>query len=281
MGASLFSDKPGSLPTELQPLAPLQVAVTKATISSTSATINAKSDYEKMHEPSATAPSLPVHAARLSALLKALGNAENLVAESMKARQALLGGLEKILAENRATLEKEQLEAKELASRKSSTETKKREVEDSIMRGLSAENSPAGRENGSPGVDGAIRAPEGPEDDAPQFEELTPPPVEALTPIGSPMPEHDVNDILAAVSGSHQPTSGPEQTPVPGADLLSSLTMSRSRVASNTSLNGISSKKRKMSHGDDFAGFGDGDAMADLDDDVAELLRQGQESAAT
>lgn len=281
MGASLFSDKPGSLPSELQPLAPLQVALTKATLSSTSAVNTANTDYDKSNEPGAPTPSLPVHAARLSALLKALANAENLVAESIKARQALIEGLEKLLESNRANLAQEQSRVSELATRKSLTENKKREVEDCIMRGLSAENSPAARENGSPVTDGTIRASEGPEVEAPQVEALTPPPVEALTPVRSPLPDNDVNNILAAVSESHQPTPAPAQTVMPGADLLSSLTMARTRAASITPVGSSSAKRRKLSHGDEFVGFGEGDAMADLDDDVAELLRQGQEGAKT
>ncbi|KAL2007709.1 hypothetical protein VTN00DRAFT_7691 [Thermoascus crustaceus] len=271
LGGSLFSNSSGSIPPELQPLVPLQVALSRATMSSTSvATANA--EYDKMHGPSTPVPTPPVHAARLSQLLKSLANAESSVSEIIKSRQALIDGLEKLLDTNRSALAKEQSLIAQLSERKAETETKKREVEDGIMRGLSAENSPAAH-NGEPLGSGA-------EDiSRPQVEALTPPPVEALTPVGSP--KQEAQDMTAgqpfsteahgppadsfAFPQHDQPTTGT----LPGAD-LSGLLVPRSRPQSGSPANGVSMKKRKVTHGEDYAEF----ASGDLDADVAELLRQ-------
>lgn len=241
-----------------------------------------------MNDPATPIPTPPVHAARLSALLKSLANAESSVAESIKARQALIEGLEKLLDTNRSTLAKEQSQVSELSNRKGVTEVKKREVEDAIMRGLSAENSPAAHGNGSPEVtDRTTRASEDLDPERPEVEELTPPPPESLTSVGSLRPDTTKSadqtvepDIASAqIPIESQPTSSITPaipTPTPGADLLSSLSMPpRTRPPSGSPpTNGTSAKKRKMSHGEDFAEFTGGDAMADLDADVADLLRQ-------
>ena len=57
---------------------------------------------------------------------------------------------------------------------------------------------------------------------------------------------------------------------------MSSLTMAHSRPQSGSPpAKASSAKKRKVSHADeDYAEFAGGDVMADLDADVAELLRQ-------
>ena len=99
MGNSLFgSGSSGSgMPKELESLGPLQIAVSKASLAANASTQTADVEYEKLNEPNITLPSPPVHAARLSALMKALANAESSVAESIKARKALIEGLEKIV----------------------------------------------------------------------------------------------------------------------------------------------------------------------------------------
>jgi regulator of Ty1 transposition protein 103 len=148
-------------------------------LTSSAAVSAANTEYDKMHDPSAQVPTPPVHAARLSQLLKSLANAENSVSESIKSRQNLIKGLEKLLETNREALAKEESQVAQLSARKAETETKKREVEDAIMRGLSVENSPSAPGNGdhaygqNHGDDGFA---------APAVEALTPPPVEALTP---------------------------------------------------------------------------------------------------
>ena len=280
LGGSLFSNSSGpSAPSEIQPLVPLQIAVSKAGVSSTGLAITANTEYEKLTDPSKTIPTPPVHAARLSALLKSLASAEGAVSESIKARRALVESLEKILETNRTALDVEEAQRLELISRKTSAETKKREVEDSIMRGLSAEPSPSAMQaNNSPNnhtngkatpLDTISTEPE-----RPHVEELTPPPVESLTP-PQHITQHPSNLSLPAPLFSHlgaQHTSASLVAPLPGSDLLSSLSMPpvRHYARSPGSAGGVVTKKRKL----DDEGFGNGeDAMADLDDDVAELLR--------
>lgn len=284
LGGSLFSSSSGTLPPELQPLAPLQVAVSKSAVSSSTAVTNANTEYDKLHDPSSPLPTPPVHAARLTQLLKSLASAENSVSEIMKSRQNLIQGLEKLLETNRSALEKEESQSQQLSTRKIETETKKREVEDAIMRGLSVENSPA--DNGDGNLAAQYNKDEDDDIERPEVEALTPPPVESLTPVTSPKENTDataqqtysgldsVNDHTSLAFQSTPAVAG--QVPsAPGADLLASLAALHEPPHSNGSPNGSSAKKRKVGHGDDgSSAFEGNDAMADLDDDVAELLRQ-------
>ncbi|KAJ9221983.1 hypothetical protein DTO271D3_4915 [Paecilomyces variotii] len=258
LGGSLFSSSSGSIPPELQPLAPLQVALSKATMSSGASVTAANTEYDKMHDPNTPLPTPPVHAARLSQLLKSLANAESSVSEIIKSRQSLINGLEKLLDTNRSALAKEQSVMAQLSERKAETETKKREVEDGIMRGLSADSSPVAQ-NG----DASVGESEPPR---PEIEALTPPPVEALTPVGSPKPEaHDQSENQPFMSlGNESQGSDDGSSTLPPSFVPSN-------PQSGSPSNGVSSKKRKVTHGeDDYAAFAGGD----LDADVAELLRQ-------
>ncbi|THC92862.1 hypothetical protein EYZ11_007643 [Aspergillus tanneri] len=249
-------------PAELQPLVPLQVALSKAMVASSGSATAANTEYDKMHDPSVPLPTPPVHAARLSQLLKALANAESLVSEVIKSRTALIDGLEKLLETNRSALSKEQSLATQLSERKLETEGKKREVEDGIMRGLSAENSPSPNV-GDPSNGGETVS-------RPEVEALTPPPVEALTPVGSPKqrPEEGVeDDPQATATFTLAGFTYPAGASVPGADLSSAI---HSDIQQDSS-NGLYAKKRKVTHGEeDYAQF----AAGDLDADVAELLKQ-------
>ncbi|KAI1935184.1 hypothetical protein LOZ12_003617 [Ophidiomyces ophidiicola] len=266
LGGSLFSTSSGSLPPELQPLAPLQLAVSKAAMSSSTAVSNANSEYEKMNEPTATIPTPPVHAARLSQLLKSLASAESSVSEIIKSRQSLIEGLEKLLDTNRAAFTAEKAQFESIFARKTETENKKREVEDAIMRNLAAE-SPQGDGDMNwmgPGAGNGDH-----ELEAPAVEELTPPPVEALTPVGSPKLNPTLNPGI--------PTS--ESLPIGGFSHDKSVDLPFPSAHPPTELHqaesSSSSKKRKVTHEmDEFAATFEGDAMADLDADVAELLRQ-------
>ncbi|KAG5292597.1 DUF618 domain-containing protein [Histoplasma ohiense] len=338
LGGSLFASSPGSIPSELQPLAPLQTAVSKATVSSSAAVTAANTEYDKMNDPLAQVPTPPVHAARLSQLLKSLANAESSVSEIIKSRQCLIQGLEKLLDTNRTALTKEQALVEQLAARKMETEGKKRDVEDAIMRGLSVEDSSmlrgVGSGNDTGNTESTTPSQLGEEPERPVIEALTPPPVEDLTPTGSPTQNQppgveEYHNNQHQHQHQHQPTAGigvfthpgqpelpqhqylseapilPQQAPADGQvtttsittptiDLTSTLAalhghgqqLSRENppnaninVGANT--NGSSVKKRKVSHPlvhaqqDEYPGFSaEGDVMAELDDDVAELLRQ-------
>jgi regulator of Ty1 transposition protein 103 len=254
MGSSLFtgSSSSGGVPKELETLVPLQTALSKANFTARPNLEIANTEYQKLNDPDAKIPSPPVHAARLSALMKSLATAESSVAESIKTRKALIEDLEKLLGVNQDALTKDETTYMDLSSRRISTEAKKREVEDNIMRGLSAEPS-----NGMKDDFGPM------EPERPEAEAFTPP--EATTPIGSPSmkPEPDVlpdnpevRDIIANMSAAP----------------------ARVRPGSSSGTGGTSAKKRKMSHDDYVPDLGemgmDMPGMGGLDEDVDELLRQ-------
>ena len=249
MGGSIYhSSSSAGMPKEIETLGPLQITTTKAVLSAKSLVDAAQSEYTKLNAPDASLPSPPVHAARLSALMKSLAGAEVALAESIKARKALIADMERLMKDNQSALAKDEEVHSELQTRAGSTETKKKEVEDAIMKGLT-EDTPPTNGNGMPGDDGKA----GPE--RPEFEAFTP---EATTPTGTPplnpqeieppVNSFEVQSILAGMSGG----------------------TSRIRPASEGSLNGYNVKRQKMSQ--------DEDAMVpdlgDLDQDVEELLRQ-------
>ncbi|RHZ59547.1 hypothetical protein CDV55_102621 [Aspergillus turcosus] len=266
LGGSLFSSPSGSIPAELQPLVPLQAALSKATMASGASATAANGEYDKMNDPAVPLPTPPVHAARLSQLLKALANAESSVSEVIKSRLALIDGLEKLLETNRAALSKEQSVLSQLSERKAETEAKKRDVEDSIMRGLSVDNPPAPQPSDA-GAEGQAVV-------RPDVEALTPPPVEAITPVGSPKqgPQEKIPESVeeAQVDGFSLPGIGQPTNIVPFDADLPGLT-NLSSLLQQGSPNGVNSKKRKVAHEEeDYAQF----ASGDLDADVAELLNQ-------
>ncbi|KAL9622863.1 MAG: hypothetical protein Q9160_002789 [Pyrenula sp. 1 TL-2023] len=346
MGGSLFSSgAPGSLPTEIQPLAPLQIALSKASLSSKSALSTAETDYTKLHDPNMTLPSPPVHAARLSALLKSLANAESSLAETIKSRSTLIDSLAKILDDNRAALAKEQSEHATIRERQSATDAKKREVEDGIMRAYSADNISPTSDNASPFAgDNAGRrsssldmrgGADSVDPERPEVEALTPPPPRSpLTPPLAPVPDAttdsfveattaaatipdpeptedaDVSNLLASMTNANAPPPLSSSTPIPavagGSDGSADFTTAfiadpRITARANGTTASPATKKRKVSQlavgademdsvpglgfsgGNAAGGTADGaevDVMADLDDDVAELLRQESRKAA-
>ncbi|KAL4979089.1 RNA polymerase II-binding domain-containing protein [Aspergillus desertorum] len=265
LGGSLFSGPSGSTPLELQPLVPLQVALSKAAVAFGTSGATANVEYDKMNDQNTPLPTPPVHAARLSSLLKTLANAESSVSEVIKSRRALIDGLEKLLETNRTALSQEEALAMQLQHRKAETEAKKREVEDAIMRGLSAENTPAADSEGA-GASGETVF-------RPAIEGLTPPPVEAITPIGSP--NQQPQDVTSGADNEAQTIGGfslgfdrPTGAPIAG---LSGIIQPSYGELQQESMNGFQAKKRKVTHGEeDYARFAGGD----LDADVAELLNQ-------
>ena len=261
LGGSFFKDSSsGSTPSELQPLVPLQVALTKAAMASNTSATTANTEYDKLNDPNAPKITPPVHAARLGTLLKALAHAENSVSEVIKSRRALIDGLEKLLATNRSELEKEETLVAQFGEKKAETDNKRREVEDAIMRGYQDDASATvgGQGNG------------GDEPPRPEVEALTPPPVEAITPVGSPKPEQPL--------AGHGPFT--EEAPITLPQGLSVQTDDMSFDPSNISpdggndfdlgANGSAAKRRKVAHEEDYAQFAGGD----LDADVAAMIEQ-------
>lgn len=271
-GGSIFSSNQGSVPNELIPLVAPQQTISKLVLSTKTSLNAANQDYDKLTDASATTPSAPVHAARLNGLLKTLANAEGAVAESIKARKILIEGLEKILDTNKAALAAEETQLSELSTRRNEIDTKKKDVEDSIMRGFASNSNP-----GTPVGDGSPGNHQSPVTPAPEPDR---PEVEALTPPGYPQPPavEAVPELdLGATNGGdssnhavHAPPPAAQHVPPAGSDLLSSLSTSYARPAPSS---GVSAKRRKLSTTDDFPDLG-GDAMDGLDADVAEMLRQ-------
>jgi regulator of Ty1 transposition protein 103 len=263
MGKSLFAsstDKP--MPKELESLGPLQTAVTKGTIDARPSIDAAQKEYTTLTDPEIVLPTPPVYAAKLSGLIKQLSHAETAISASIKARQALIADLEKILEINKSALTKDEETFLELGSRKASAESKKRDVEDAIMRGLSS--SEGDMDSSDPTIVDAY--------DRPEVEELTPEP--------ESMPADDVPSNNPAVAAALSGFSDGGYTP------------GKVRQASNSSLNGQSAKRRKMSHGDDQAvpdlgemgmenlgrqGESVGSLLGNLDADVNELLEQAKQ----
>ncbi|KAL8998669.1 MAG: hypothetical protein Q9169_002330 [Polycauliona sp. 2 TL-2023] len=284
LGGSLFSSGGSNppAPSELQPLIPLQTAITKANATSSPALSTANTEYDKLTDADKPTPSPPVYAARLSALLKSLSSAETAVAESIKTRQDLINGLEDILATNRTLLEKEHSQLTTTTERRELIEKRKREVEDAIMSGQSATETPSSAADGTPHLNGRTTSSAEPE--RPQVEALTPPPTESLTPIRSPkFPTHQIPysnaDSLNNDNDNNQPLQHPPSGPSPPPLYLENLppaqtTPSDPRYSSSDPRYGASSPAKKRKLDAEFDGFGAGeDAMAGLDDDVAELLR--------
>ncbi|KAI1607891.1 RNA polymerase II-binding domain-containing protein [Exophiala viscosa] len=278
MGNSLFNSTSSTgMPKELETLAPLQIAVTKETISARPAIDTAQTEYTKLNDPSAVLPSPPVHAARLSSLIKSLAAAESAVSASIKARKALVADLQRILDINVSSLAKDEETYMQLDSRKTSTEAKKREVEDAIIRGLSsAEQAPPDNTLGagsvgevlSPGLDNGTGADNSGffSSERPEVEALTPEPDEddfgafyqPQTPPQTEPVQLASNPAIAAALAEYSSTGNNDYNPL-GNDFggigndYGSAGLSRARSSSGPGLNGSSAKRQKMSHGDEEA----------------------------
>ena len=272
MGNNLFSSSSSTgVPKELETVAPLQIAVTKATIAARPHIDAAQSEYVKITDPDAIQPSPPVYAARLSSLIKSLASAESSLSASIKARQALVSDIAKILEINKSALAKDEETYMEVESRKTSTEAKKREVEDAIMKGLASTDSP-----------GALNA----EENSPQAYMSERPEVEELTPEPEDLPLDTTSGGLDYIDEQPIETNPALAAALSGFD--NGVTTGTVRKASGSGLNGMSAKRRKMSHDEDNAIPDLGpmenllgsdvptadDVTGDLDADVNELLAQ-------
>lgn len=219
-------------------------------------------EYEKQIDTSTPPPSAPVYAARLNGLLKTLANAENAVAQCVKAREGLVSALEKLLDIQQAALEIEKKDSADLLRRKIEIEDKKQQVEVGIMRAL----DPA-EHNGPSGEGGSISPPAEP--DRPEMEALTPPVMEALTPppgddgsFTPPAHVYDSGPIAEAATNSGDGSSGRLEV-VPNLTSYQSLPIST---------NG-SNKRRRVEDPNEFPDLGADDG---LDADVAEMLKEGE-----
>jgi regulator of Ty1 transposition protein 103 len=303
LGGSLFSGS--SVPPELTPVAPLATSLQKADIAAKPALTAANQEYDKLTNINNPIPTPPMHAAGLAALVKKLATAEGAVAESIKARQSLINGLEMLLETNKAKLSNEQAQLSDLATRKTAIENRKREVEQAILKGLSAAEANAISSAPLP-VAGRSTSDEAPLE-RPRVEELTPPPMESFTPTGSPdlqanpnanavsdigddiMPEpvaHPTEPIAVPPSNPNAPISAPvtaiANTPNQGSDFdYVTTTMTHADPADTSSGAGTNLytsgtyKKRKMGRSndvDEFAAFeGDGD-FNDIDANIGGSL---------
>lgn len=228
LGGSLFGGgSSGSVPAELEGISKSQSAVSKAEAAARGAAANADSEFTKMTDPNATLPTPPVHAARLNALMKTLATAQGAMEASINARKELLAGLEKLIESNRTKLSDEENAAVSVQQRLVGIETRKKEVEDGIMRGMSS--TPTSPINASPpsgsllnGTNGASNEPSAPEPESftpppPDVESFTPPPAEE--PVDETLGEDtygigDNNPAEAALSGPTGAETITEQPPM-------------------------------------------------------------------
>ena len=268
-GGSIFSASTDTVPNELVSLVSAQHELSRNVSSVKASENNANQDFMKMTAADAVIPSPPVYAARLNGLLKTLSNAEAAVTESIKARKVVIQRLESLLDSNRSTIMAEETSKELLTDRKTMIDSKKKEVEDSIMRGLPNSNpgTPIGAD-GSP-APGSNRSPAtpAPEPIAPEVEALTPPrpEVEALTP------PHQALLNAGDDNQSNGHTSATRQESPTTAVSEALLALSNSHPRPSTSPSFPAPKKRRMD--DDFPDLGD-DAMDGLDADVVASLQE-------
>ncbi|ORX96847.1 RNA polymerase II-binding domain-domain-containing protein [Clohesyomyces aquaticus] len=284
LGGSLFSNS--SVPPELSSVAPLATALQKAELNAKPQIGTANDTYDKITHPDyESTPQL--HAAALASLVHKLATAEYAVSESIKARQSLISGLEKLLETNKSKLATEETQKSDLAARKVAVEGRRAEVERALLANLSASETQAiSKAPLAVNLSDKARHEQGVTGDSerPQIEELTPPPMESFTPVGSPGPadlgintdefpvssSHPVEPVSVAVTGN----SALESAHV-GADILHSLTRPMDDGTNGHQSHVGAYKKRKMSRSaaeDEYAAFaGDGD-MEGIDDEVGNLI---------
>lgn len=227
----------------------------------------ANAEYDKLTDRANPLPAAPVYAARLNGLLKHLANAENAVAESVKARKELVAALEKLLDTNRQAVEADEAQQRDLTSRRTTIESKKQEVELDIMRNLTTNE-----EAQSPG-EGPSASP-GTEPDRPEMEALTPPSAQDDHDSyndSRPPPENGAVQSPAppyphSPQNNQQPTF--HQSSAPGIEMLSNVASQYQAVP--VAVNG-SNKRRRVDSGEEFPDLGGDDG---IDADVAEMLRK-------
>ncbi|KAK4226251.1 RNA polymerase II-binding domain-containing protein [Podospora fimiseda] len=256
-GAGFRSSSP-AIPPELSPLITQQEAISKSLIPMKSALTTADNEYEKLIDPAAQHPALPLQAARLNGLLKILASAEGAVAESMRTRKEMIQSLQKLLVANQQALEEEEGHMKKLSGRRTEIEKKKNDIETTILgQGTNyQEQQPSG--------DRTSTEPERPE-------------VEALTPPHKSDADDSSYQGFSGQNGGgqsvafHTHHSAPGQQTAfstSGIELLSNLASQYQSVP----VNGSSNKKRKLNNDDsEFPDLAGDDG---IDADVQEMLRK-------
>ncbi|KAK5956773.1 hypothetical protein OHC33_002261 [Knufia fluminis] len=249
MGKSLFSSSSG-VPKELEPLVSYQIASSKLDFAVMPNVETAMEEHSKFKNPSTPPPSAPVHAANLSSLIKKLAIAEAGLNDKIKARKAYIEELHRLVKEAELVLESDQTVQLNISAERTKAETKKRDVEDSIMRGLTS--TPNEMEEDFV------------EDRRPDVEELTPEPDEMPAPPPaettlSPPPQAEARNpnlqgILAGF-GSAGDTTATMPTDIPDSPLdYASIPATNINPANGASISTPplpgppSSKKRKLSH---------------------------------
>jgi regulator of Ty1 transposition protein 103 len=203
--------------------------------------------------------------------------AESAVADGIKARQALITGLEKLLETNRAKLVQEEGQLADLTTRKDAIDSRKREVEKAIMNGMSAADT--NKISAAP-LPGLAQLPH----ERPDVEALTPPPVESFTPVGSPRQDAaEVSNLVSREppSQSFEPYTAPTAAVPVGvppvidaAELLRTIGQVRPEEFGGVYGQGTF-KKRKMSRSaaeDEFAAFAGDDDVNGIDSNLGDLI---------
>ncbi|CAN8095787.1 unnamed protein product [Discula destructiva] len=253
-GASSATFGSPSVPSDLMPLVAPASAVAKLALSSKAKTSAASLEYAKNTDPGHTTPSANVFAARLNGLMKSLATAEGAVAECVKTRKDLIGALEKLLGDNKATLEVEEKQLAQLMEQTAEIKQKKQDVEMEIMRGLADQDSAnRGLKSASPK----------PELGRPEVEALTPPAMSDDTDNYEPEP---ASSAFETMDTSAQPSSF-APAPAGGLEALSTLASQYSAVP--VSANGTN-KKRKVENGDEIPELGN----VNLDPEVEKMIRE-------
>ena len=208
--------------------------------------------------------------------MKSLASAESAVNDGIKARKELISGLEQLLETHRSKLADEETTATDLGRRRSETDAKRKEVEDTIFRRVTAEEAA----QSGPAVDEDLNG-SGEHDrtGTPEVEGFTPPPepaggnaveaelipealpvdteegLEADTFLADPIQEQPPNHNEPPPSYEPPPALQIESNGLPAgvtAEFLNSLNIPGMRPVSDSPPNAGSTadprKRRKTSH---------------------------------
>ena len=275
LGGSLFAGGTATIPPELEPISTHQIALSRTLLPVTTSVSHANTEYEKLFASAQVSSSLPVRAAQLSGLLKSLASAENAVNESIKARNLLIEGLERLLEQNHASVKEELSHVERLRGKREKVELEKNGVEDAIMQGLSSVEEDvqtrAEKLEEQDATDGLSNTTTWQNASRPDVEPLTPPPQSTTPPFDPP----DATPIL------HPPNQEPAQVSPGESRTLAQMASVdprrakvRPRPTSAATTNGVAPniKRRKTSQDEEFGGFSNSDALEGLDKDVVDML---------